>query len=106
MQENLNVKIIVLNNNFLGMVRQWQELFFHERYSNTIMQNPDFVAIAKAFGIASSAVDSREQLDGAIAEMLNHDGAYLLVVNVEPCGMVYPMVPAGASVTNMIMGDK
>ena len=49
MQENLNVKIIVLNNNFLGMVRQWQELFFNERYSNTIMKNPDFVAIAKAF---------------------------------------------------------
>ena len=60
MQENLNVKIIVLNNNFLGMVRQWQELFFNERYSNTIMKNPDFVAIAKAFGIASRAVDKRE----------------------------------------------
>jgi acetolactate synthase I/II/III large subunit len=106
MQENLNVKIIVLNNNFLGMVRQWQELFFHERYSNTIMKNPDFVGIAKAFGIASRAVDKREELDEAIAEMLNHDGAYLLVANVETCGMVYPMVPAGGSVTNMILGDK
>lgn len=106
MQENLNVKIIVLNNNFLGMVRQWQELFFHERYSNTIMKNPDFVAIGKAFGIASRAVDNREELDDAIAEMLNHDGAYLLVANVETCGMVYPMVPAGGSVTNMILGDK
>ena len=106
MQEELNVKIIVLNNNFLGMVRQWQELFFQERYSNTIMKNPDFVAIAKAFGIASRAVDSREELDGAIEEMLNHDGAYLLVANVETCGMVYPMVPAGGSVTNMILGAK
>ncbi len=106
MQENLNVKIIVLNNNFLGMVRQWQELFFNERYSNTIMKNPDFVAIAKAFGIASRAVDKREDLDEAIAEMLNHDGAYMLVANVETCGMVYPMVPAGGSVTNMILGDK
>lgn len=104
MQENLNVKIIVLNNNFLGMVRQWQELFFHERYSNTIMENPDFVAIAKAYRIASRAVDEREELDDAIREMLEHDGPYLLVANVETCGMVYPMVPAGASVTNIIMG--
>ena len=106
MQEKLNVKIIILNNNFLGMVRQWQELFFHERYSNTIMENPDFVAIAKAYGIASRAVEKREELDDAIAEMLNHDGAYVLVANVETCGMVYPMVPAGGSVTNMIMGDE
>ena len=67
MQEKLNVKIIILNNNFLGMVRQWQELFFHERYSNTIMENPDFVAIAKAYGIASRAVEKREELDDAIA---------------------------------------
>ena len=106
MQEKLNVKIIILNNNFLGMVRQWQELFFHERYSNTIMENPDFVAIAKAYGIAGRAVEKREELDDAIAEMLNHDGAYVLVANVETCGMVYPMVPAGGSVTNMIMGDE
>ena len=106
MQEKLDVKIIILNNNFLGMVRQWQELFFHERYSNTIMENPDFVAIAKAYGIASRAVEKREELDEAITEMLNHDGAYVLVANVETCGMVYPMVPAGGSVTNMILGDK
>lgn len=105
MQEKLNVKIIVLNNNFLGMVRQWQELFFHERYSSTPMENPDFVAIAKAYGIAARTVDKREELDEAIADMLHHDGAYLLVAQVEPCGMVYPMVPAGASVTNMILGQ-
>lgn len=105
MQEKLNIKIIVLNNNFLGMVRQWQELFFKERYSNTIMENPDFVAIAKAYNIASRAIDKREELDGAIAEMLNHDGPYLLVANVETCGMVYPMVPAGASISNIIMGE-
>lgn len=105
MQEKLNVKIIVLNNNFLGMVRQWQELFFQERYSNTIMENPDFVMIGKAYGIASRSVDKREELDEAIAEMLNHDGPYLLVAEVETCGMVYPMVPAGGSVTNMILGE-
>ncbi len=106
MQEKLNVKIIVLNNNFLGMVRQWQELFFEKRYSATVMENPDFVAIAKAYGIASNSVEKREELDKAIAEMLETDGAYLLVANVETHGMVYPMVPAGGTITNIIMGNK
>lgn len=106
MQENLNVKIIVLNNNFLGMVRQWQELFFRERYSATVMTNPDFEAVAKAYGIGSRTVEKREELDEAIEEMLNHDGAYLLVANVESHCMVYPMVPAGAAITNIIMGEK
>lgn len=106
MQEKLNVKIIVLNNNYLGMVRQWQELFFDKRYSSTTMDNPDFVGIAKAYGIGSRAVEKREELDDAIAEMLNHEGAYMLVAHVETHGMVYPMVPAGGSITNIIMGDK
>lgn len=105
MQENLNVKIILLNNNFLGMVRQWQELFFHKRYSATIMENPDFVAIAKAYRIGAREVQKREELDEAIVEMLNYDGSYLLVADVEEEGMVYPMVPAGASITNIIMGE-
>ena len=105
MQENLNVKIILLNNNFLGMVRQWQELFFHKRYSATIMENPDFVAIANAYRIGAREVQKREELDEAIAEMLNYDGSYLLVADVEEEGMVYPMVPAGASITNIIMGE-
>ena len=106
MQENLDVKIILLNNNFLGMVRQWQELFFHERYSFTEMVNPDFVSIAKAYGIAAREVQKREELDEAIQEMVNHKGAYLLVADVERFEMVYPMVPAGATVTNIIMGDQ
>lgn len=106
MQEKLNVKIILLDNNYLGMVRQWQELFFHERYSNTLLANPDFTAVAKAFGIGSRTVERREELDGAIAEMLSHDGAYLLVARVEPLGLVYPMVPAGGCVTDMLLGDK
>ena len=105
-QENLDVKIILLNNNFLGMVRQWQELFFHERYSFTEMVNPDFVSIAKAYGIAAREVQKREELDEAIQEMVNHKGAYLLVADVERFEMVYPMVPAGATVTNIIMGDQ
>ena len=105
MQENLNVKIILLNNNFVGMVGRWQELFFHKRYSATIMENPDFVAIAKAYRIGAREVQKREELDEAIAEMLNYDGSYLLVADVEEEGMVYPMVPAGASITNIIMGE-
>ncbi|MDR1981087.1 MAG: biosynthetic-type acetolactate synthase large subunit [Tannerellaceae bacterium] len=106
MQEKIDLKMVVLNNAFLGMVRQWQELFFHERYSSTVMENPDFAAIAGAYGIKSRTVDKREELDDAIAEMLHHDGAYLLVVNVETHGMVYPMVPAGGTITDMIMDEK
>ncbi len=106
MQERLDVKIILLNNNFLGMVRQWQELFFGKRYSFTEMENPDFVAIARAYGIGAREVLKREELDEAIREMLAHDGAYLLVADVEPQGMVYPMIPAGATVTNILMGDE
>jgi acetolactate synthase-1/2/3 large subunit len=102
MQEDLDVKIIILNNGFLGMVRQWQELFWHERYSYTEMANPDFAALAGAYGIAARTVSSREDLDGAIAEMLAHKGAYILVANVERCGMVYPMVPAGSAITEML----
>lgn len=106
MQENLNVKIIVLNNNFLGMVRQWQELFFHKRYSATVMKNPDFAGIAKAYGIASRVAETRQELDEAIREMFATDGAYLLVANVEESGMVYPMVPAGGAITDILMGDE
>ena len=105
MQENLDVKIILLNNSFLGMVRQWQQLFFNERYSFTEMENPDFLGIAKAYGIAAREVQKREELDEAIQEMVNHKGAYLVVADVERFGLVYPMVPAGATVTNIIMGD-
>ena len=105
MQENLGVKMIVLDNRFLGMVRQWQELFFDERYSFTHMKNPDFVAVAKAYGIDGQIVKEREQLDGAIAEMLKDDKPYLLVVEVEQKGMVYPMVPAGTCVTNILLGE-
>ena len=103
MQEKLDIKIILLNNNYLGMVRQWQELFYHERYSYTKMENPDFVAIAKAFGIGAREIRKREELDGAIREMLEEDrGAYLLVAQVENSGKVYPMVPAGGCITEML----
>jgi len=105
MQEHIGVKIIVLNNHFLGMVRQWQEMFFDERYSFTAMQNPDFIAIAKAYRIDGTEVHKREELDDAITDMLKDDKPYLLVVNVETKGMVFPMVPSGTCVTNILLGD-
>ncbi len=105
MQEQIGVKMIILNNHFLGMVRQWQEMFFEERYSFTKMQNPDFVAIAKAYNIAGKNVSERSELDGAIADMLKDDKPYLLVVDVEMKGMVYPMMPAGAAVDNIMLGE-
>ncbi|GAB1360192.1 biosynthetic-type acetolactate synthase large subunit [Porphyromonadaceae bacterium] len=102
MQSELNIKMIVLNNHHLGMVRQWQELFFDKRYSETPMMNPDFITIAKAYGIKGKEIFKREELNDAIEEMIAHDGSYLLEVNVEEMGMVYPMIPAGKTVTNII----
>lgn len=106
MQYDIDVKIIILNNHFLGMVRQWQELFFDERYSETTMKNPNFVKIAEAYNISAKKVETREELEQSIAEMLNHKGSYLLDVQVEAKGMVYPMVPAGTCVTNILLGNE
>ncbi len=105
MAHKTNVKMILLNNNYLGMVRQWQELFFDERYSETHLENPDFVKIADAYKIKGEKVTERKELDAAIARMLEHDGSYLLEVVVETKGMVYPMVPAGGSVTDILIGN-
>ena len=102
MQSNIGVKIILLNNNYLGMVRQWQQLFYHERYSSTPLVNPDFCKIAEAYNIASRSVSTREELDAAIEDMVKDDNAYLLVANVEENGLVYPMTPAGATVTTIL----
>ncbi len=102
-QYNLDLKIIVLNNNFLGMVRQWQQLFFEKRYSFTELKNPDFVGIAKAYGLASQKVTSRNQLEGAIQEMIDHKGPYVLEVVVEKEDNVFPMVPTGASVSDVLL---
>ena len=103
MQYGVDVKIIILNNNFLGMVKQWQALFFNKRYSETPMLNPDFTGIAAAYGIAGERVASREELDAAIGRMLDHRGAYLLDVQIDPDCMVFPMTPAGACVTNIML---
>jgi acetolactate synthase-1/2/3 large subunit len=98
----VDIKIILLNNDYLGMVRQWQELFFKERYSETLMKNPDFIQIAAAYHIPGKSVSRREELDGAIREMIETKGPYLLETKVVQKGMVYPMVPAGACITNIL----
>lgn len=103
LQYKLPVKIILLNNNFLGMVRQWQELFYHERYSETKMVNPDFVTLLKAYGIHAEDVETVETLDAAIDRMIKHDGAYLLNVNIAPEELVYPMIPAGSVLDNILL---
>jgi acetolactate synthase-1/2/3 large subunit len=103
MELGVNVKIILLNNHFLGMVRQWQELFFEERYSFTPMNNPDFVGIAAAYGIKGRKISRREELDGAVTEMLSTPASFLLEVEVAELGMVYPMIPAGDTVTNILL---
>lgn len=106
MEYGTAVKIILLNNNFLGNVRQWQQLFFRGRFSQTPMVNPDFVQIADAYGIKAENVETREQLDGAIERMLKHDGAYLLNVNIDPTDMIFPMTPAGAAVDDIMLNPE
>lgn len=100
-QYNIAVKIVVLNNNFLGMVRQWQQLFFEKRYSSTELVNPDFVAIAKGYSIESAKVSERGELDAAFEKMLNHQGPYFLEVVVDKEENVFPMIPSGDSVSNV-----
>lgn len=100
-QSEIGVKIVILNNNFLGMVRQWQQLFFDKRYSSTEMINPDFVQIAKGFYIPGRKVTDRADISAAVDEMLNHKGAYLLEVVVEQEDNVFPMVPSGASIADI-----
>jgi acetolactate synthase-1/2/3 large subunit len=100
-QTKVPVKIVVLNNEFLGMVRQWQELFFDRRYASTELINPDFVAIAKGYYIDAKKVTKRAELKDAVAEMMACEGAYFLEVCVEKEGNVFPMIPTGASVSDM-----
>jgi acetolactate synthase-1/2/3 large subunit len=100
-QENTGVKIVLLNNNFLGMVRQWQQLFFDRRYSSVEMKNPDFIKITEGFGLKARKVEHPSELDAAIDEMLAHDGPYFLEVVVEREENVFPMVPTGASVAEI-----
>ena len=103
MQEQLPVKVVVLNNNWLGNVRQWQELFYQARYSQTRMLNPDYSLIAQAYGIKYRLVEDRAELEQAVKEMLESSEPYILNVHVEEAGMVYPMIPGGKCVDEILI---
>jgi acetolactate synthase-1/2/3 large subunit len=103
MQYKIPVKIIVLNNGFLGMVRQWQELFHKKRYSSTEMANPDFVKLAQAYDIQAKKVSDRGELITSLREMLDSKSSYFLEVVVGKEDNVFPMVPAGASVSDILL---
>jgi acetolactate synthase-1/2/3 large subunit len=106
MQENIKVNIAILNNAFLGMVRQWQEFFYEERYQATPMFNPDFVKLAEAFGIPAMRVTSRDQVAESVTFARSHDSAVLIEYVIEKEEIVYPMVPAGADLHNMLRRPK
>ncbi|MBS1634140.1 MAG: acetolactate synthase large subunit, partial [Bacteroidetes bacterium] len=101
MQSKIDIKILILNNKFLGMVRQWQQLFNDRRYSFVDIESPDFVKVAKAYGIEGKSVSQRSELKDAVSEMLTHKGSYLLEVMVGKENNVFPMVPQGCSVSEI-----
>ena len=100
-QQQVAVKIVILNNDFLGMVRQWQQLFFDKRYASTEMTNPDFVTIAKGYHIEAERVEKREDLDQAVGRMIASDKPFFLEICVEKENNVFPMIPTGASVSDI-----
>lgn len=105
MQFAVDIKLLVLNNNFLGMVRQWQQMFFDRRYSFTDIKNPDFIKIASGYGISAEKVTDRYDLEGAVDRWLNSKGASLLEVVVEKEDNVFPMMPTGASVSEVMLTE-
>lgn len=106
MQYHPEVKILILNNCYLGMVRQWQELFHEERYSSVDIQSPDFVQVAKGYNIPGNRVSEREELKWAIREMLDHKGSFLLEVMTGKEHNVFPMIPQGKSVSEIVLNNK
>jgi acetolactate synthase-1/2/3 large subunit len=106
MQFDVDVKILILNNQFLGMVRQWQELFHEKRYSFTDITSPDFVQVAKAYRIPGRSISKREELKNALHTMLNSKGAYLLEVMVGKENNVFPMVPQGKGVAEVVLSKE
>ncbi|WP_336703336.1 biosynthetic-type acetolactate synthase large subunit [Chryseobacterium indologenes] len=106
MQYHPEVKILILNNCYLGMVRQWQELFHEERYSSVDIQSPDFVQVAKGYNIAGKKVSEREELKWALREMLDHKGSFLLEVMTGKEHNVFPMIPQGKSVSEIVLNNK
>lgn len=105
-QENIDINIAILNNGFLGMVRQWQEIFYEQRYQSTPMVNPDFCKLADAYGIPSMLVTRRDQVEESVAFARSIKGPVLIEYQILKEEMVYPMVPAGADLNNMIRRPK
>lgn len=102
MQSGIDVKIVLLNNSFLGMVRQWQELFFNRRYSFTHLDNPDFQQLVSSYRIAIAKISRPSEIEESVKQMLESDGAYFLEVQVKEEENVFPMIPAGATLDEMI----
>ncbi len=100
-QYKLPVKVVLLNNQYLGMVRQWQELFFDKRYASTGLTNPDFTMISEGFGVPAKKITERKDLDKALDDLLAKEGPCVLEILVRQEGNVFPMVPAGASVSDI-----
>jgi acetolactate synthase-1/2/3 large subunit len=102
---NIPVKIVILNNDFQGMVKQWQDLFYGKRYSKTEMRNPHFAKMAESCGIRGLRCEKKEDVAGSVKAMLDHDGPMLVDFAVEPNEHVYPMVPAGKGLHEMELGS-
>ncbi|OPY73144.1 MAG: Acetolactate synthase large subunit [Syntrophorhabdus sp. PtaU1.Bin058] len=102
-QHNLPVKVVILNNGYLGMVRQWQELFYKKRYTWTCLPSPDFVKVAEAYGAAGYRIDKEEEVDKVLKEAFRNNQPAFIDVHVDPLECVYPMVPAGASLKEMLL---
>jgi acetolactate synthase I/II/III large subunit len=105
-QENVDINIAIINNGFLGMVRQWQEIFYDKRYQATPMFNPDFCKLAEAYGIPSMRVTRRDQMAESVEFARSVKGPVLIEYSVEKEEMVYPMVPAGADLNQMLRRPK
>ncbi len=106
MEHDIDIKILLLNNGYLGMVRQWQTMFFDGRFAGTPMKNPDFGAIANAYGIPYQRISEPDQVKGAIEAAADHKGAYMVEFLCDPSEIVLPMVPAGGSAADMIVSMK
>jgi len=103
MEQQVDVKIIILNNGYLGMVRQWQTLFFDGRYAGTPMLSPDFGLLAKAYGIPYRKVTQVEEIEPALQQAIDHQGAILLEFVCDPSEVILPMIPSGGGFDDMIV---
>ncbi|MGB3400145.1 MAG: thiamine pyrophosphate-dependent enzyme, partial [Candidatus Deferrimicrobiaceae bacterium] len=101
MEQNIDIKILLLNNNFLGMVRQWQDLFHGSRFVGTPVKNPDFITLASAYGISGERVDEGKSLEPALRRAMKHKGAYLVEIVTDMEEMIMPMIPAGSRFSDM-----